>query len=121
MKLLLTARFMGILRNQENDFLHDDMDKNINLYRKKSPITYASNIKTPTLILHSQEDYRCPIEQSEQYFVALKRNGKIVEFVRFPDSSHSMLRLGHPKFKSEYLQRTVNWFGEHLTTPVIQG
>ena len=56
-------------------YLLDDMDKNINLYRKKSPITYASNIKTPTLILHSQEDYRCPIEQAEQLFSNLKRRG----------------------------------------------
>ncbi len=96
-------------------------EENTGIFNRLSPLNYAQNVEAAVLLLHGEEDYRCPIEQSEQYFVALKRNGKIVEFVRFPDSSHSMLRLGHPKFKSEYLQRTVNWFGEHLTTPVTQG
>ena len=74
-------------------YLLDDMDKNINLYRKKSPITYASNIKTPTLILHSQEDYRCPIEQAEQLFSNLKRRGVKTAMLRFPGESHELLDL----------------------------
>ena len=71
-------------------------EENTGIFNRLSPLNYAQNVEAAVLLLHGEEDYRCPIEQSEQYFVALKRNGKIVEFVRFPDSSHSMLRLGHP-------------------------
>ena len=54
-------------------YLLDELDKNINLFRKKSPITYANNIICPTFIIHSENDYRCPIEQGEQLFSNLKR------------------------------------------------
>jgi dipeptidyl aminopeptidase/acylaminoacyl peptidase len=81
---------------------------------KRSPITYAPNVKTPVLLLHGEEDLRCPIEQSEQYFVALKRLGKEVEFVRFPGCSHLFLRVGHPKMRMEYLKRTKEWFDRYL-------
>ena len=53
-------------------------------FRQHSPLTYAPNVETPVLLLHGEDDVRCPMEQSEQYFVALKRQGKEVELVRFP-------------------------------------
>ena len=81
---------------------------------KRSPVTYAPDVKTPVLLLHGEEDYRCPIEQSEQYFVALKRFGKEVEFVRFPGCSHLFLRMGHPKLRKEYLKRVKDWFDRYL-------
>ncbi len=79
-----------------------------------SPLTYAPNVETPVLLLHGEADHRCPIEQSEQYFTALKRLDKDVEFVRFPDCSHLFLRMGHPKLRAEYLQRTLDWFDRHI-------
>ena len=79
-------------------------------FHKRSPLTYASSVKTPVLLLHGEADHRCPIEQSEQYFVALKRLGKEVEFVRFPNCSHLFLRSGHPRMREEYLARTLAWF-----------
>ena len=82
--------------------------------RERSPLTYAAQVKTPVLLLHGEDDYRCPIEQSEQYFVALKRLGKDVEFVRFPGSSHGLMRTGHPRLREEYLARTLAWFDRHL-------
>lgn len=81
---------------------------------ERSPLTYAANVKTPVLLLHGEADLRCPIEQGEQFFVALKRLGKEVEFVRFPDCSHLFLRVGHPKLREEYLRRTLEWFDRHL-------
>ena len=83
----------------------------------QSPLTYAKNVNTPVLLLHGESDHRCPIEQSEQYFVALKRLGKEVEFVRFPGCSHLFLRNGHPKMREEYLLRTLAWFEKHLACP----
>ena len=80
----------------------------------RSPITYAANVTAPVLLLHGESDYRCPISQSEEYYTLLKRLGKEVEFVRFPGSSHSFTRLGHPKMREEYLARTLGWFQKYL-------
>jgi dipeptidyl aminopeptidase/acylaminoacyl peptidase len=81
---------------------------------ERSPLTYAPAVETPVLLLHGEADLRCPIEQAEQYFVALKRHGKEVEFVRFPACSHLFLRVGHPKMREEYLSRTLAWFQRYL-------
>jgi dipeptidyl aminopeptidase/acylaminoacyl peptidase len=81
---------------------------------ERSPLTYAPAVETPVLLLHGEADLRCPIEQAEQYFVALKRHGKAAEFVRFPDCSHLFLRVGHPKMREEYLSRVLEWFQRHL-------
>ena len=81
---------------------------------ERSPITYAQAVETPVLLMHGEDDYRCPIEQSEQYFVALKRLGKDVEFVRFPGSGHLFLRSGHPKLREEYMRRMLGWFDGRL-------
>ena len=96
-------------------YLLDDMDKNINLYRKKSPITYASNIKTPTLILHSQEDYRCPIEQAEQLFSNLKRRGVKTAMLRFPGESHELSRSGTPNHRKQRFDHVIKWHKDNLT------
>ncbi|MBM3960180.1 MAG: S9 family peptidase [SAR202 cluster bacterium] len=82
-------------------------------YRAHSPINYAPEVTTPVLLMHGESDRRCPIEQSEQYFVALKRLGKVVEFVRFPGGSHGLLRLGHPKLRQEYFERMMAWFDRY--------
>lgn len=54
---------------------------------KHSPLAYVENVETPLLILHSEKDYRCPIEQAEQLFIALKRLGKRAKLIRFPEES----------------------------------
>lgn len=81
---------------------------------KHSPISYAANVTAPVLLLHGEADDRCPIGQSEEYFVVLKRLGKEVEFVRFPGCSHLFQRVGHPKMRQEYLARTLAWFEKWL-------
>ena len=81
---------------------------------RRSPLTYAAQVETPALLLHGEADVRCPIAQSEAYFVQLKRLGREVEFVRFPGCSHSFPRQGHPKLREEYLARTLEWFERYL-------
>ena len=83
-------------------------------YLEHSPITYADKVETPVLLLHGEADHRCPIEQSEQYFVSLRRLDKEVELVRFPGCSHLFMRGGHPKMREEYLTRTLGWFNKYL-------
>ena len=81
---------------------------------ERSPISYAGDVTTPALLLHGESDYRCPIAQSEEYFTALKRQGKTVEFVRFPNSNHAFPRTGHPRMREEYLARMLDWFDDWL-------
>ena len=81
---------------------------------ERSPISYAHDVHTPTLLLHGEADARCPVAQSEEYFVALKRLGKTVEFVRFPGSNHAFPRTGHPRMREEYLSRMLAWFDDWL-------
>ena len=83
-------------------------------YLRHSPITYAPNVRTPVLLLHGEDDLRCAIEQSEQYFVALKRLGKTVEFVRFPNSTHAFRRTGHPTLILEYYRRLLDWLERYI-------
>lgn len=79
-----------------------------------SPLKYAANVETPLLILHGEEDYRCPIEQGEQLFVTLKHQRKEVEFVRFPNASHELSRSGRPDLRIERLNHICRWFEEYL-------
>lgn len=80
-----------------------------------SPLKYVANIKTPILILHGEHDYRCPIEQAEQFFIAIKKLGKAdTEFVRFPNASHDLSRSGKPELRIERLKRIVGWFNKYI-------
>ena len=80
----------------------------------KSPIRYAPNVRTPVLILHAEDDHRCPMEQAEQWFVALKRLGNVeVEFVRFAGESHGMSGSGRPANRLERLNRMTEWWDRH--------
>lgn len=79
-----------------------------------SPLKYISEVNTPLLILHGEEDLRCPIEQGEQLFTALKHAGKDTEFVRFPGASHELSRSGDPTLRIERLNQIVRWFDKYL-------
>jgi dipeptidyl aminopeptidase/acylaminoacyl peptidase len=83
-------------------------------YLHHSPIWYVKNIKTPLLIIHAEEDYRCPISQAEELFVALKVLGREVKLVRFPNENHELSRSGKPKHRIERLKHIVKWFEEKL-------
>jgi len=80
----------------------------------RSPIRYAKRVKTPTLIVHSENDLRCPLEQAEQWFVALKFQGVPTELVRFPDETHELSRSGKPKHREERLRHMLRWFDRYL-------
>jgi dipeptidyl aminopeptidase/acylaminoacyl peptidase len=84
--------------------------KNVAALRRQSPYAFAKNIKTPLLIEHEEEDHRCPIEQGEQLFTALKLLGREVEMVRFEGESHGLSRGGRPQNRAERLRRIVGWF-----------
>ena len=81
---------------------------------ERSPIRYAPRVKTPILIIHSEEDYRCPMEQAEQWYVALKRLGVTVEFVRFAGENHELSRSGKPRNRIDRLNFIVGWFQRYI-------
>ncbi|NMH69524.1 S9 family peptidase [Bacillus sp. RO3] len=93
--------------------IQSDLD-DIETLWKHSPLAYVKNMNTPLLILHSENDYRCPVEQAEQLFIALKRRKKDVRFVRFPESNHNLSRTGKPSLREARLQEIVDWFEEYL-------
>jgi dipeptidyl aminopeptidase/acylaminoacyl peptidase len=100
------------------EFADDDMETtpwdDPELYMRMSPITYVKQMHTPLLIIHSEQDLRCGIEQAEELFAALKYLGREVLFVRFEGQSHGLSRGGHPKLRLERLQHIKGWFAKHL-------
>ncbi|MCS0791645.1 S9 family peptidase [Cytobacillus firmus] len=81
---------------------------------KHSPLAYVNDMNTPLLILHSEKDYRCPIEQAEQLFIALKHRKKTAKFVRFPEANHELSRSGKPNLRISRLNYIAGWFDEYL-------
>jgi len=88
----------------------EDLEKFWNM----SPIKYIGNAKTPTLVIHSENDHRCPIEQGEQVFVALKRLNVPTEFVRFPGEFHGLSRNGRTDRRIVRLNHIARWFNEYM-------
>ena len=79
-----------------------------------SPLKYVDNVETPLLILHGEKDYRCPIEQAEQLFIALKHRKKETTFVRFPESNHELSRSGKPSLRISRLEYIRDWFVKYV-------
>jgi dipeptidyl aminopeptidase/acylaminoacyl peptidase len=80
---------------------------------ERSPLTYVPKVKTPLLILHAERDLRCPIEQAEQFFIALRWHGVETTFVRFPEDNHDLTRGGKPRNRVEHAKRIADWFDAH--------
>jgi len=79
-----------------------------------SPISFVDRIGTPLLIVHNEGDLRCPIEQAEQLFTALKRLGRKTRFVRIPEEDHNLSRTGKPSRRLARLHHLIGWFDSHL-------
>lgn len=86
----------------------------VDKYWDLSPHKYLGNAVTPTLVIHNEMDLRCPIEQGEQAFVALKRAGVETRMVRFPDEPHGLSRIGRTDRRIARLNHILDWFKTHL-------
>ncbi len=91
------------------------------LYRALSPFTYVRNMTTPLLIVHSEEDFRVPITDGEQLYMALHQRHVPVEFVRYPRSSHGLSRNGPPWLLVDRLERIRTWFAHWIGTGTTPG
>ncbi len=102
------------------DFLPTNLDdrwesglENAAAWWDRSPLKYVDQAQSPILILHGEEDRRCPIEQGEQFYNALKLQGVETEFVRFPGSNHELSRSGLPNLRIERMEAIMEWFQRH--------
>ncbi|MCY9186727.1 S9 family peptidase [Bacillus halotolerans] len=95
--------------------LEHDMFTDTEKLWDRSPLKYAANVETPLLILHGERDDRCPIEQAEQLFIALKKMDKETVLVRFPKATHNLSRSGHPGQRIKRLAYISSWFDQYLS------
>jgi dipeptidyl aminopeptidase/acylaminoacyl peptidase len=83
-------------------------------YLYHSPVTYAQDVVTPLLLTHRENDMRCPISQSEEFYTQLKSLGKPVEFLRVADASHGIVPAARAHAERIHLGAALEWFGKHF-------
>lgn len=84
-----------------------------------SPLMFVHNVTAPVMIIANEADHRCPVEQAEQYYIALRKLGKEATFLRFQDASHTMSTNGRPKPRVERLRHVLGWFDRHLAPAAV--
>ena len=80
---------------------------------KMSPLAFAKNAKTPILLMHSDQDLRCPMEQAEQFYVAMKKHGVETKLITFPQSNHGLSRNGLPNLRMKRFDAILEWLKNH--------
>jgi dipeptidyl aminopeptidase/acylaminoacyl peptidase len=88
--------------------------KNFQFYWNMSPLKYVKRMKTPLLIIHSEQDHRCPIGQAEELYTALKLLKRDVEMVRFPGEPHGLSRHGSPRRREKRLEFILEFVDRYL-------
>jgi dipeptidyl aminopeptidase/acylaminoacyl peptidase len=82
--------------------------------RDRSPLSYAGKIRIPFAVVHSEQDWRCPLEQAQRMFVALRRAGVDAELVLFPGEGHELSRSGRPRHRVQRFEAILEWWARHL-------
>ncbi|WP_286956317.1 alpha/beta hydrolase family protein [Brevibacterium sp. UBA7493] len=82
----------------------------------QSPMTDIEKNTTPTLVIHSERDFRCPLEQAQRYYAALQRAGTHAELLIFPGESHGLSRTGQPRHRVQRFEHMLTWWSTHLRT-----
>lgn len=96
------------------DQIHGNIFDNPEKLWEHSPLKYAKNIQTPTLFIHSDEDYRCPLEQGLQLYTAIVDRGVDARFVLFHGENHELSRAGKPKHRVRRLEEITDWMEKYL-------
>lgn len=82
--------------------------------RSQSPMACVGDVRTPTLVVHSEEDWRCPIEQAQRYYTALRLGGVETELLVFPGENHELSRSGTPHHRRARFEHILRWLGQHV-------
>ena len=80
----------------------------------QSPMTHVDEVSTPTLVIHSEADWRCPVEQGQRWFAALRMRGVPTELLLFPGEGHELSRSGRPRHRRQRFDHILRWWGEQL-------
>ncbi|MCR2792603.1 S9 family peptidase [Microbacterium sp. zg.Y625] len=83
----------------------------------QSPMAMVSQVRKPTLVMHSELDFRCPLEQATRYYTALKRQGTPAEMLIFPGEDHELTRGGRPRHRVERFAAVLDWWNRYL--PIV--
>ncbi|MFC8683004.1 S9 family peptidase [Microbacterium ureisolvens] len=81
---------------------------------RQSPMAVVGQVTTPTLVMHSELDFRCPLEQATRYYAALKRQGTEAELLVFPGENHELTRSGQPRHRVQRFDAVLDWWARHL-------
>ncbi|MGA4506905.1 S9 family peptidase [Propionibacteriaceae bacterium G1746] len=81
---------------------------------RQSPMSYVHQVRTPTLVLHSELDLRCPIHQALQYYTLLRAEGVESELLVFPGENHELSRSGTPWHRRQRFEAILDWWQRHL-------
>lgn len=87
----------------------------------QSPMARVGQVETPCLVIHSEEDWRCPIEQAQRYFAALKLRGVETELLVFPGENHELSRSGTPHHRKQRFEHILRWWARYLPTSANPG
>jgi len=104
-----TAEGRLVSRREPGAVLHDP-----ERVAAQSPLTHVDRIRTPMLLIHSEQDWRCPVEQAQRLFVALKQRKVEVELLLFPGEGHELTRSGLPSHRVARFEAVLDWWSRHL-------
>lgn len=80
----------------------------------QSPMAHVHRVTTPTLVIHSEQDWRCPVEQGQRWFVELRRRGVPAELLLFPGEGHELTRSGRPQHRAARFDHVLAWWAQRL-------
>lgn len=95
-------------------FGHEYVGTDPDAIARQSPLAVVDRVSTPTLVMHSELDLRCPLEQATRYYSALKRQGTPAEMLIFPGENHELTRSGRPRHRVERFEAILEWWSRHL-------
>ncbi|MDN4611594.1 S9 family peptidase [Arthrobacter burdickii] len=82
----------------------------------QNPFAKIGDVRTPAFVIHSEEDLRCPIEQAQRYYTALKKQGVETELLVFPGETHELSRSGSPWHRRQRFDHILRWWAKYLPT-----
>jgi len=85
--------------------------------REQAPLTHVEQVRTPTLVIHSEADWRTPVDQGQRWYAALRRQGVETELLLFPGEGHELTRTGRPKHRLARFEHLLRWWSRHLPVP----
>ncbi|HEV7950531.1 MAG TPA: S9 family peptidase [Glaciihabitans sp.] len=95
-------------------FGHEYTGTDPDLIRSQSPQARVAQVRTPTFVVHSADDLRCPLGQAERYFATLRRAGVEAEMLIFPGENHELTRSGRPRHRVQRFNAVLEWWAKYL-------